>query len=254
MGKLAYQIIIFIGIVSVLIFLNGCIDISKEEMKVEKMQKEEKQTKLTKEYACNELGVDEKLLEDVDFEVFVNYYNIYDDVTKESVELSLEYFKAKDMLLTDYDQIFANIEQVELTEERMENVGIIFWKEVSEGQHKVMVYDFVFGKIIRGQHSNTVLEDDIVGNADENTLIVVTELLEKYDAYSWSQKDNLKVDVPMSENVLWDDVSSWSFKIKFNDGTMYCLRGDTLTDDSAPKNFDKFVEELKSLALTQYTQ
>ena len=46
----------------------------------------------------------------------------------------------------------------------------------------------------------------------------------------------------------------WYLKIRFNNGTIYRIYGDTLTDETAPENFDLFVEDLKALAASSATE
>ncbi len=237
--KCLCKVIIIITIGYSLLFMQGC----------QKQEEEGKAMQLTKEYAMNELGMEEAVFEGIDFETFVSYYNVTTETSKEMVEYYMYLYKKGTVY--NYELLFENTKQVELTQERLEDMIIFVFierrGEMSEGR----VFDFILEKTIMTQGKlSTLHEEDVVGKADEKTKQSIITLLEKYDAYSWVQCENLYSDIPLQSGEE-DGGSYWTLKIKFADGTVYILRGDSITDKSAPKDFDKFVDELKVLAPSQ---
>ena len=222
----------------------------QENMTTEKLEEdmvEKEEIKLTQEYVCSEFGIDESEFEGVDFEDFVAYYDLsYDTIHNELVGYLLRRYKEDygKVRTPDYRQVFGKAEEAKLTEENQDTIAIVFLSQVTGEEHHYHIFDFEIGKIIIGEGSeSTILEDEIVGEADEQVKEELIELFEKYNVYSWETKPQ-----KTRSGDIVGTLPSWSFEIKFSDNTIYRIHGDTFTDETAPESFDLFVNDLKALA------
>ena len=213
--------------------------------------------KVTMEYVCSEFGIDESEFEGLDFEVFVDYYDLsYDTIHKEAVAYLLKRYKENygKPRIPDYRVTLSNLESAELTKENVNSIDIVYFSQINGEEHNFYIVDFDIGQIIEGSGSESMVSyDDIVGEANEQTKKKTIELFDKYDAYSWEQSDKLSPPIDIANGEVGTECR-WYLKIRFNNGTIYRIYGDTLTDETAPENFDLFVEDLKALAASSATE
>ena len=257
MKRNVHKVIISAMILHTVCFLLGCKDIEDEksldnpiETVVEENQIEDNEDtsmKVTMEYVCKEYNMDESDFEGVDFEDFVNEFNLtYEKIKKENVKVLLQCYKEDygKVKTPDYRQVFAMVNEAKLTEENQDTIAIVLLSQIKGEEHHYHIFDFEIGKIIIGEGSeSTILEDEIVGEADEQVKEELIELFEKYNVYSWETKPQKT----WSGDIV-GTLPSWSFKVKFSDNTIYRIHGDTFTDETAPESFDLFVNDLKALA------
>ncbi len=211
---------------------------------------------LTKEYVCSEFGIDEAEFEGVDFEDFVDYYNLsYDTIHKEAVAYLLKRYKEDygKVRIPDYRDIFKYVGTATLTKENQNEISIVFFSRIEGEEHFFYIFDFEIGKIIVGSGSEAnVCEDDIVGEADGNVKSAIIALFEQYNIYSWRTR---KANASTSTNKdIMGTTGSWSLDIKFEDATIYGIHGKGLTDETTPEDLDLFVEDLKALATSSGNQ
>ena len=261
MKRNVHKVIISAMILHTVCFLLGCKDIEDEksldnpiETVVEENQIEDNEDtsmKVTMEYVCKEYNMDESDFEGVDFEDFVNEFNLkYEKIKKENVKVLLQCYKEDygKVKTPDYRQVFAMVNEAKLTEENQDTIAIVLLSQIKGEEHHYHIFDFEIGKIIIGEGSeSTILEDEIVGEADEQVKEEIIKLFEEYDAYSWKQSNDLKSEINIANGEA-GTTTSWSFKVKFSDNTIYRIHGDTFTDETAPESFDLFVNDLKALA------
>ena len=143
-------------------------------------------------------------------------------------------------------KIFNYKSQVPLTEDNQEHMVILVFSHYLGLKNEYYIFDFEKGKIMFGVGVESMVGgEDIVGDADETVKQSIIALFEKYDVYSWEQKD-------VREGKAYPDVmdggASWRLKILFSDDTVYRLYGETLNDETAPESLDLFLEDLKALA------
>ena len=81
---------------------------------------------LTLEYVCDEFQIDESEFADVDFERFVNYYNLsYETIHNENVEFLLEKYKEnlEKIELPDYSLMYNSLGKYQIQSRQKEQ----FW-------------------------------------------------------------------------------------------------------------------------------
>ena len=129
--------------------------------------------KVTMEYVCSEFGIDESEFEGLDFEVFVDYYDLsYDTIHKEAVAYLLKRYKENygKPRIPDYRVTLSNLESAELTKENVNSIDIVYFSQINGEEHNFYIVDFDIGQIIEGSGSESMVSyDDIVGEANEQT-------------------------------------------------------------------------------------
>ena len=202
---------------------------------------------LTKEYVCSEFGIDEAEFEGVDFEDFVDYYDLsYDTIHREAVAYLLERYKEdlEKVKIPDYHSIYNYNKDIILTKENQNDISIIFLAINMGEENQYIIFDFDIEKIIISGSDSAIPEKDVVGIANVEVREQIVGLFEKYSVYSWRMSDNKKL--PNDSGVY--DIENWAFRIKFNNGDVYGVGGRLLDDEYAPEDMDLFAEELKTLA------
>ncbi len=258
------RMLIDVVVLSLCMFLVGCKNAEeKESDTIEKVQEnvgdnemqdkiliegDEESMKVTMEYVCSEFGMSESDFDGIDFEDFVNEYNLtYEKIQREDVGFLLQCYKEDygKVKIPDYLYIYNYNENIRLTKENQENIAIVFFANTLELSNDYYIFDFEIGQIIVGSGSESMVSyDDIVGETNNVIKDKIIELFDKYDVYSWKVPKQRNDDIYGTE----DGYTSWSLRIQFNDGTIWGLTGELINGDDAPENFDLFVEELKALA------
>ena len=264
-----YRIVIELVVLSLCMFLVGCKNTEEQEKVKEPIldiqenviddeiqdevliEGEGYSMKVTMEYVCSEFGMSESDFDGIDFEDFVDEYNLtYEKIKRENVRVLLQCYKENlgKVKLPDYRIVFNNLRTTELTKENVNSIDIVYFSQINGEEHNFYIVDFEIGQIIEGSGSESMVSyDDIVGEANEQTKQKTIELFDKYDAYLWEQSDKVSRPIGTANGEVGTECR-WYLKIKFNNGTIYRIYGDTLTDETAPENFDLFVEDLKALA------
>lgn len=255
-------IVVFACLIS--FFLVGCRNIEEQERVNESIveeeniqdaevqegvleEGEEESMKVTMEYICRRFNMSESDFEGVDFEDFVDYYNLtYDTIENQSIKYLLRKYKENygKPRIPDYRVTLSNLESVELTEENVNSIDIVYFSRIEGEEHNFYIFDFEIGQIIVGSGSESMVShEDIVGEADEQIKEEIVALIEKYNVFTWQTK------IKESNNTgIVGTIDSWLLNIKFDDETMYGIYGRGLNDKYAPEDLDLFVEELKALA------
>ena len=261
-----YRIVIELMVLSLCMFLVGCKNTEEQEKVKEPIvdiqenviddeiqdevliEGEEYSMKVTMEYVCSEFGMSELDFDGIDFEDFVNEYNLtYESIQRENIKVLLRCYKEDygKIKIPDYRDIFKYVGTATLTKENQDEISIVFFSRIEGEEHFFYIFDFEIGKIIVGSGSEAnVCEDDIVGEADGNVKSAVIALFEQYNIYSWRTR---KANASTNKDIM-GTTGSWSLDIKFEDATIYGIHGNGLTDETAPENLDLFVQDLKALA------
>lgn len=263
-----YRIIIELMVLSLCMFLVGCKNTEEQEKVKEPMldiqenviddeiqdevliEGEEYSMKVTMEYVCSEFGIDEAEFEGIDFEDFVNEYNLtYESIQRENIKVLLRCYKEDygKIKIPDYSYIYNYDKDIRLTKENQKNIAIVFFSNTLELSNDYYIFDFEIEKILVGSgFESHISENDIVGETNNVIKDKIIELFDKYDVYSWKVPKQRNDDIYGTE----DGYTSWSLGIQFNDGTIWGLTGELINGDDAPENLDLFVEDLKALATT----
>ena len=214
------------------------------------VERDDEEMELTKEYVCNEFGIDESEFEGVDFEEFVDYYDLsYYTIHKEAVAYLLKRYKEDygKIKIPDYSYIYNYDKDIRLTKENQESIAIVFFSNTLELSNDYYIFDFEIEKILVGSgFESHISENDIVGETNNVIKDKIIELFDKYDVYSWKVPKQRNDDIYGTE----DGYTSWSLGIQFNDGTIWGLTGELINGDDAPEDLDLFVEDLKALAIS----
>ncbi len=263
------RMLIDVVVLSLCMFLVGCKNTEeKESDTIEKVQEnvgdngmqdkiliegDEESMKVTMDYVCSEFGIDESEFEGVDFEDFVNEYNLtYESIQRENIRVLLRCYKEDygKPRIPDYRVILNNLESAELTEENVNSIDIVYFSRIEGEEHNFYIFDFEIGQIIVGSGSESMVSyEDIVGEADEQIREEIVTLIENYNVFTWQTK------IKESNNTgIVGTIDSWLLNIKFDDETMYGIYGRGLNDEYAPEDLDLFVEDLKALATSSSTE
>lgn len=198
---------------------------------------------LTLEYVCDEFQIDESEFADVDFERFVNYYNLsYETIHNENVEFLLEKYKEnlEKIELPDYSLMYNYDKNMDFSSDMKNHITIVFFSSTEGDENNYIIYDFKINKVISGSGAElNITEKDIIGDADDTVKEKVLALFDQYDVYSWNREQ----DSSMSE------VSGWYLGIQFEDGTIYGLNGN-YEENEYSQCRDLFLEDLKDLAVS----
>lgn len=205
---------------------------------------------LTIEYVCDKFGIDESEFEGVGFDDFVNFYDLsYETIQNEAVAFLLQRYKDNrgKTKIPNYHEMFNCVDKIALTKENQDDINVVIFQSSIDDSNEFYIFDFQIEKVIISRTDTTISDDEIVGVTNETIKDGIIGLFETYDVYAWRQNEKVAEYTETNEGDTGGTMR-WYLKIQFVDGKMYRLYGSTLTDETAPENFDLFVEELKALA------
>ena len=246
--------IIVVAIISFLILLIGCgnkdIKVITAENTNESKDKEETDMKLTIEYVCDKYDIDKSEFDGIDFNDFVEYYDLtYENIASENIPFLLNDYKSLTykVKIPKYDSSITTDTFLTEYKEKIEVVRIVDIR--ADGSVEECVYtivDFNIGLILVSSYPTSALsEDNIVGETDDDIKEKVKDSFEKYDVYNW--KENVS-----SNNSEEDEIgtsNNISVVIELADGTVYGYSYSWSRDEEvvSNKNFFDFIDEIENL-------
>ncbi len=183
---------IYILLVLFVIAFVGC---DKTDNKTKEASEGNANMKLTIEYVCEVCNVDKSEFDGVDFDAFVDYY----DLTEESISK----VKHIDILIANYKELAYKIKMPdykkyfkyntnELNVEERDNIEAIYTRRMSDMQVYTTIYDFR-NEIVMAEDWDLLdmpLEDYIKKKTDDSLMETIKEYLDQADVYNWVLTEN----------------------------------------------------------------
>lgn len=237
-----------------MVCLCGCNNISDPDASIKNdfeqiTEKEtEEQMELTVEYICEKFGIDRQEFSDIDFQDFINHFDLtMEKIDREDVVFLLRLYReeAGREPMKDYAEICKRENKISPTEETLSGLVTVIFEHAYEEVIKTIVIDFKEGKSYRGNYSVSMIDDKTESTpVDENDKEEIQSLFGELGAYDWWGVTYNQDSEELSQR-LQQLHQSWKLTFLYEDGSISSLWGVELAGEYAPEGLESFIQALE---------